>query len=379
MTTLVPPPPNSATTPGPFGVAVAAGNWGFATGLPVAITATKVVRAGSASPPPLPTPSPPPPSFSYESGVDVLRLAPGHAAVQVRSIGVPGPTGGAALSKNGRLLLVASGAGATVISVPAAEQGGRHALLGMLAADGKPIADNAVEVAITPDGRYAFVALKGANQIAVFNLARAVAHGFRSARVYVGSIPAQGAPVGLAVSPDGRWLYAATDSDTSPVGMLSVISVATAESDPARSVVATVPVGCTVARVITSADGSVVWVTGFQSNALLAFSAASLQTDSSHALLADVHVGRDPIGLALARDGTLIVVADSDRLAAGFPPSNIAVVNVGDALHGRPALLGYLPAGRYPRDVATSGNGNLVLVANYDSGQVEAVNPAALP
>jgi hypothetical protein len=43
------------------------------------------------------------------------------------------------------------------------------------------------------------------------------------------------------------------------------------------------------------------------------------------------------------------------------------------------ALLSYLPAGRFPRDVASSANGSLLLVGNFASGQVEAVNAAALP
>ena len=176
-----------------------------------------------------------------------------------------------------------------------------------------------------------------------------------------------------------RWLYATTESNTGPIGSLSVISVARAESDPARSVAGRVPAGCTPVRVITSADGSIVWVTARGSDALLAYSAARLQTDPSHALLADVHVGKAPVGLALARAGTLIVTADSNRFAPSMPVSNLAVVNVADALHGRPALLGYLPTGRFPRDVAASANGSVLLVANYASGQVEAVNAAAVP
>ncbi len=285
----------------------------------------------------------------------MLRLAPGRAPVLVRTIAVPGPTAGAALSGNGRLLLVAGGAGAVVVSVPAAEQAGEHAVLGTLAAPGNPLAAGAIEVAITPDGRYAFVSLEDADQIAVFSLARAMAARFRPGSGYIGSIPTGVAPVGLAVSPDGRWLYATTESNSGPMGSLSVISVARAESDPARSVAARVPAGCTPVRVITSADGSVVWVAARGSDALLAFSAASLQTDPSHALLADVPVGKAPVGLALARAGTLIVTADSNRFAPGFPVSNLAVVSVAAALDGRPALLGYLQAGRFPRDVAASG------------------------
>jgi DNA-binding beta-propeller fold protein YncE len=374
MTALFPEGPQ-AFAAGPFGVAVAAtGNWGFATSVPVPASA-QAVNPGSPSPDATPTS---PPASPGQVGLDVLRLAPGHAPVLVRTIPVPGPTAGAALSDNGRLLLVAGGAGAVVVSVPAAEQGGEHAVLGTLAAPGNPLA-GAIEVAITPDGRYAFASLEDADRIAVFSLARAMAAGFRDGSGYIGSIPTGVAPVGLAVSPGGRWLYATTESNSGPMGSLSVISVARAESDPARSVAARVPAGCTPVRVITSAGGSVVWVAARGSDALLAFSAASLQTDPSHALLADVPVGKAPVGLALARAGTLIVAADSNRFAPGFPVSNLAVVSVAAALAGRPALLGYLPAGRFPRDVAASASGSVLLVANYASGQAETVNPAALP
>jgi len=376
-TDLVPPPPDGAP-PGPFGVAVAAaGNWGFTTGLPIGQTTSRTVEPGSTTPPP-----PLPPGVGAESGVDVLRLASGHAPELARVIKVPGPTAGAALSANGRLLLVAGGAGdATVISVQAAEQGRRHAVLGKLVRPGGGTSDGAIEAAVTPDGRFVFVSLEDADEIAVFDLARAMAAGFRAGSGYIGTIRTGIAPVGLAVSPDGDWLYATSESESpgGNVGTLSVISVARAESDPAESVLASIPAGCSPVRVLTSANGSVVWVAARGSDALLAFSAAGLQARPSRALLADVLVGKAPVGLALARGGTLIVAADSDRFAPGFPVSNLAVVNVADALAGRPALAGYLPAGRFPRDIAASADGDILLVADYASGQAEEVNAAALP
>jgi DNA-binding beta-propeller fold protein YncE len=155
--------------------------------------------------------------------------------------------------------------------------------------------------------------------------------------------------------------------------------VASAESDPATSVVTRVPAGCNPVRVTTSANGSVVWVTARASDALLAFSAARLQASPRSALLADVAVGEAPVGLALVRDGSLIVVADSNRFDVSGQHASLAVVDVRAALAGRPALLGYLPAGAFPRDVAANPSGSAVLVANFASSQVESVNVAGLP
>ncbi len=284
---------------------------------------------------------------SLGSALAVLQISAGHAPRLIRAIPLPEPaTAGVALSPDGRMLLVADGgAGAVVVSVPAAEQGSSPAVLGTLAVPGQQ-AGGAIEVAVSPDSRYAFVSLETADEVAVFDLAKAVASGF-GAGVYVGAIPAQAAPVGLAFSPDGRWLYSTSEaqSTTNESGTLDVISASRAESDPGGSVVASVTAGCNPVRVITSADGSVVWVTARESNALLAFSAARLRTNPRDALLADVQVGEAPVGLALVRDDSLLVVADSDRFNSAGQRASLAVVDVADALAGRPALLGYLPAG----------------------------------
>ena len=44
-----------------------------------------------------------------------------------------------------------------------------------------------------------------------------------------------------------------------------------------------------------------------------------------------------------------------------------------------PALLGYLPAGGFPREMALEPDGRTLLVTNYSSGQLEVVGVADLP
>jgi DNA-binding beta-propeller fold protein YncE len=158
-----------------------------------------------------------------------------------------------------------------------------------------------------------------------------------------------------------------------------VISVRRAETDPAGSVVSTVIAGCSPARMITSADGSVAWVAARGSDRLLGFSAARLRTDPAQALIASVEVGEAPVGLALVDDGTRIVVADSNRSDAPGAASSLAVVNVAAALAGRAALAGYLPAGEFPREMALEPGGRTLLAGNFGSQQLEAVDVAGLP
>jgi DNA-binding beta-propeller fold protein YncE len=294
----------------------------------------------------------------------------------VRSVATPDGVVGDTTTPGGRYVLAAVNNGAQVFSAARAESGHGRALLGTLTS---PKGQGGIEVAVTGDGRYAFVSLEYSDQVAVFNLSRALHHGFGKADL-VGTIPAAEAPVGLAFSPDGRWLY--STSEVAPhhggQGVLKVISVARAERDPARSVVATVNAGCGPVRVITSGGGSVVWVTARESDSLLAFSAARLRTAPRRALLARVRVGEAPVGLILAGRGTRIIVADSNRFGRRGATASLAVVGVPAALAGRPALLGYIRSGRFPRQLALEPGGRTLLVTNFGSDQVEAVSLARL-
>ena len=317
--------------------------------------------------------------------VGAFRVAGPGVPSLVRQVSTGGQTLGEALTPDGRYLLAADDAdGAAVISVSRAESGQARPLLGVL---GSESAGGAIEVAVPPGGHFAFVSLEDSGSIAVYDLRQALADGFRAADL-VGMIPLGIAPVGLAVSPDGRWLYATSEvaagrpPGSSPLGgrgTLTVIGLARAETDPAGSVVSTVEAGCSPVRVVTSAGGGVVWVTARGSDRLLGFSAARLRTDPAHALVASVAVGEAPVGLMLVDDGTRIVVADSNRFGAAGAASGLAVVSVPAALAGRPALIGYLRAGGFPREMALEPDGRTLLVGNFTSEQLEAVDVAVLP
>jgi DNA-binding beta-propeller fold protein YncE len=300
----------------------------------------------------------------------------------VHQIQVPGQPLGESLTHNGRYLLVADDAGAIVINVAAAEEGAPNAIEGTLV---NPLGGSGgIEVAVSPDDRFAFVTLEDNSELAVFDLAGALTVGF-GASDFVGTVPLGTAPVGMAVSPNGSWLYVTSEKTAGPPvvgrndGTLSVVSLLRAETTPATSVVSTVPAFCSPVRVITSSDGSVVWVTARGSNALLGFSAPKLLSDATHALVAEVQVGEAPVGLGLVDRGQRIIVANSNRFSTSGATASLAVVNPAAALAHRPALLGVIRAGRFPREMATVPNHDTLLVTNYASKQVEVVHLATLP
>jgi DNA-binding beta-propeller fold protein YncE len=334
-------------------------------------------------------------------GVDVLRAGRSLAPAVVRTIPVAGGPAGLAITPDGRYLLAADGRGAVVISIARAERGTAKAVIGTLSAPLKD--DSAIEVAISPNGQFAFVTLEYADRAVVFKLGQALRRGFGAAD-YVGSIPLGLAAVGLAVAPGGRWLYATSELALPPRsasagqrgrlyatselarvsatatqhGTLTVIDLRRAETRPASSVVATADAGCQPVRVITAANGREVWVTARGSDDLLCFSAARLASDPAHALVAVVRVGEAPVGLAAVRGGSLIVVADSDRFDQPGAVAGLDVVNVAAALRGRRAVVGHIPSGLFPREMALLRSGTL-LVSNFGSDQVEAVAVADLP
>jgi hypothetical protein len=150
--------------------------------------------------------------------------------------------------------------------------------------------------------------------------------------------------------------------------------------------VATVAAGCEPVRVVTSDNGALVWVTARASNDLLCFAAARLESDPGRALVAITRVGESPVGLAAVAGGSLIVVADSNRFLAAGRHADLSVVSVADSLsqsvaagHGHAgAVLGRVPSGLFPRDMTVAAGGDMLLVCNYVSGQLEAVDVASL-
>jgi DNA-binding beta-propeller fold protein YncE len=52
---------------------------------------------------------------------------------------------------------------------------------------------------------------------------------------------------------------------------------------------------------------------------------------------------------------------------------------VAAALAGKPAVLGVISAGQFPREMALEPDGQRLLVTNYLSGQLEAVSIPTIP
>jgi DNA-binding beta-propeller fold protein YncE len=94
--------------------------------------------------------------------------------------------------------------------------------------------------------------------------------------------------------------------------------------------------------------------------------------------MADVPVGQTPIGVALVNGGTRAVVADTD-IEKTQQSGNLAVVNVAAAMARKPALLGYIPSGVFPREFGIVPGGRFLIASDNGSTQLQVVDVSKLP
>lgn len=257
-------------------------------------------------------------------GLALLAVG-GTAARLVRTVMLPSSLSGAegmTITHDGRLLLVAAGTATGVFSVPALEHGSHHSLLGILADTGTA----QTEVAVSGDGKYAFVTDETSGELSVFNLALALRKGFRAHGVAAGLVPLAPGTVGVADAPGSATVYVTTLGGYGDRGILWAIDASRAEhgAGPA-AVLARAAAGCQPVRVAVSPGGKTIWVTALQSNALLAFAAAT-RPASPPVLRAVVGVGAEPVGLLLLGNGSTAMVGDSNR---GLIPASKATQHRG--------------------------------------------------
>ncbi|MGH9593538.1 MAG: YncE family protein, partial [Bryobacteraceae bacterium] len=165
-----------------------------------------------------------------------------------------------------------------------------------------------------------------------------------------------------------------------PEGAVVVVDVARAKSDPANSVLAKVPAGCSAVRLAISPDGGRAYVTARNSNALVVFDAAKLVSDPEHARIATVPVGTSPVGVAVVDGGGKIIVTNSNRFS-NSPTDNqyLTVIDAANVASGAAAVLGTIPAGGFPRELHATSDGRTLLLTNFTTGTLQVIDIARLP
>jgi DNA-binding beta-propeller fold protein YncE len=87
--------------------------------------------------------------------------------------------------------------------------------------------------------------------------------------------------------------------------------------------------------------------------------------------------------LVLVDGGRVALLGNSNRgLVVGTgsaQPQTVSAISTAAALAHRPAVIGVVPAGLFPRDISIDQATGLVLVANFQSGNIEEFPVPAAP
>jgi hypothetical protein len=201
-----------------------------------------------------------------------------------RVVHVGGNPNGMVLTHDGTMLVLADGNRVVFFDIARLISGRGNPALGYWN-DGTE-APGRTYITVTEDDTHLFVSDENVGTISVINLAEAKASHF-ALKALVGGILVGNGPVAVTLSRDEKYLYSTSlfmdpDTDWPPEcqpewdsqaprnaqGAIFVVSVATAKTDPAHSVVATVRAGCTPVRLALSPQGDVAYVSARGENSL---------------------------------------------------------------------------------------------------------------
>jgi DNA-binding beta-propeller fold protein YncE len=326
------------------------------------------------------------------NGVAMLRREGGRITLQ-KVFSVEASPTGMVITHDDKLLIVADDEYVVFMDVSRMISGQGDPILGYFS-DGR--FSGSVYVNVTVDDKVLFVSDENTETISVINLEKARAEGFKET-ARIGKIPVGIAPIALTFSPDGKLLYTTSqlapkslnwpaackpegaDPATAKVenapGAIIVIDVVRAQTDPAHSIVANIPAGCSPVRLAISPSGDRVYVTARNSNSLLAFDTNAMRGNTEHAEVGRVPVGSSPVGVAVVNDGKFVVVTNSNRFSSDQTArQTMTVIDAARVGEGQAAVIGNLAAGIFPREFGQSLDGWTLFVANYTSSELEVID-----
>lgn len=155
--------------------------------------------------------------------------------------------------------------------------------------------DGPTSVAITPDGKYAYVTDVFGKSVSVIET---------GLRRNVATIEVGANPFGIAITPDGRYAYVA-DSGSDEV---TVISTAT-------KVVKSIPVGGEPLGVAISPTGKFAYITDFIDGTVEAISTETMTVSGQ-----PIEVGEGPVGIEFTPEGTAYVVDEEGKKSRRSTP-----------------------------------------------------------
>jgi DNA-binding beta-propeller fold protein YncE len=326
-----------------------------------------------------------------ERGIEALRREGGKLK-SVRLYRFPGESFGniMAITGDGSMLIagtLGSPSHAVFLDVTKLTSGQADPLLGTIR-DNR--FSNSNFVAVTPDNKYAFVSHINTEWLTVIDIPKARATNFSAAAIVGGmSSGTVNLPV---ISPDGRYLYfpnqvgssdpavckQAGSSALGPSGAILVLDLQRIGPDLSKSIIATIPAGCSTQRVAVSPDGNTLYATAMLDNTLMAFDVSPLKSGGTPIMIGKVPTGPTPVGITLIRNGAEIVIANTNAVQPNydsFDPGNqsLTVIDTTRISEGARAVVGTIPTKSGPRNPTITADGRTLFV-NSASGSLEIID-----
>ncbi|SKC84620.1 cytochrome D1 domain-containing protein [Maledivibacter halophilus] len=202
--------------------------------------------------------------------------------------------------------------------------------------------DYAVLIAITPDGKFAYVT----------NLNGFVSVIDTCTNTVVDTIKVGFNPIGIAITPDGRYAYVANSFDNN----VSVIDTST------NTVVDTIPVGREPFGVAVAPDGNFVYV------AIALESRVSVIDTTSNTVVDTIPVTFFPHGIAITPDGSFAYVSNNEQ-----PPLTTTVSVIDTSTR---TMVDNIPVGFVATIIAITPDGKFAYVANAGDDNVSVIDIA---
>lgn len=209
-----------------------------------------------------------------------------------------------------------------------------------------PIGVSPAGMAVRPDGSFVYVADRGSNSLAVMDMATYT----------VASVVAVGpTPGDVAITPDGTFAYV-TNEDLNGYSAVDTVSVIDLNTN---AVVASVEVGNGLADVAIGSDGHFAYVANFLSNSV------SVIDVTSNTVAATIPVV-SPSSIAVDREGKLAYVTSQEV-------DQLAVIDLAAR-----RVAATIPAGHQPTWVVLTPDGARAYVVNRFSGYLSLIDLTTL-
>jgi len=200
-------------------------------------------------------------------------------------------------------------------------------------------------VAVSPNGRHAYIANRNAGVVTVVDTA------INQVTATI-PIPA-GPPQFLAFAPDSRTLYITIFNDQRTIHAIDVLDTAS------NTVIATIPQPARPYLPAVSRDGKRLFVPNHDTASL------SVVATDTNSVIAEVKVAPNPHWVAFSRDGSRAYTANHE--------SNLVSVIDTATLEVRSTI----PVGISPHSIAVNPNLPLAAVVNYDAGTMSVIDTKA--